>query len=436
MTIKNYKNLVPIVLIFLMVLASYKLIANAQSKEKEYLSYLEIAREKEKEGILTDSLDNYEKAITMRPSLELSVQTGEMIEKLGNFKQRIKWGEQIVKDYPDDYQGYEYLITAYLEQKKYADCFEVYDTACKKEVLSEKIQEMIRQIEYEYEFEYYVYDEIGVFAGGYCPVRKDGFWGYVNEKGILKMKCKYLEAGAFAGGLAYVKNKDGEFYFINTDSEKKLAVDNTLNAEVTGILNEGRYPVKIENEYFYCDEEGKLVLGPYAKVSSFNFGKAAVLLENGWTFIDTAGNILTENTYLNVLLDGKGIAFRNGRAFVETEEGVRMIDENFLPVGEEIYEAAVPFYESTYAAVAKGGKWGFIDNMGNVCIPYAYDEADSFSNGYAAIRDEEKWGYVNADGQIAIEPVFEGAAPFTAKGCAFVKRGEQWATLKLIKDNW
>ncbi len=436
MKMKNYGKLVPVILIFFMFLATYKMISDAKEKEQEYNGYLETAREMTGQGILVDAFQNYEKAIAMYPSLALYEETGAMIEDLGSYKQRISWGEQMVADYPDAGEGYEYLISVYLEQERYASCFEIYDVAKKKEAVTEEMQEMMAQIEYKYEFDYYVYEDIGVFAGGYCAVCRDGKWGYVGEKATLKIRCKYREAGVFAGGLAYVRDAEDELYFINTNDEKKLPVDNTLKPQIEGILNEGLYPVMVEEEYYYCNEAGETVLGPFMQAASFNLGKAAVLTKDGWTFIDTAGNILTQNTYMNVMLDKKGIAFRNGRAFVETEEGIRMIDENFLPVGEDIYEAAVPFYEAAYAAVKTDGRWGFIDSMGNMVIPCSYEAADSFANGYAAVCVEEKWGYINVLGETAIEPVFAAAAPFTAKGCAFVRRGEEWVALRLIKDNW
>lgn len=436
MKVKNYGKLVPVCLIFFMLLATYKMISDAKQKEQEYNGYLETAREMTGQGIMVDALQNYEKAIHMYPSLALYKETGAMIEELGSYKQRISWGQQMVADYPDAGEGYEYLIDVYLEQEKYASCFEIYDIAQKKEALTEKMQELMAQIEYEYEFDYYTYEDIGVFAGGLCAVCRDGKWGYVGEKATLKIGCKYREAGVFAGGLAYVRDMGDELYFINTNDEKKLPVDNTLQPQMEGILNEGLYPVRLGEEYFYCNESGEMVLGPFIQAASFNLGKAAVLTEEGWTFIDTAGNVLTPNTYMNVMLDKKRIAFRNGRAFVETEEGIFMIDENFLPVGEAVYEAAVPFYETTYAAVKKDGRWGFVDSMGNMVIPCSYEAADSFANGYAAVCEEERWGYINSDGEIAIEPAFAAAAPFTARGCAFVKRGEEWVALRLIKNNW
>lgn len=438
MKLKNYKNLVPVVLIFFMFLASYKLVSTAREKEKEYFGYLEAAREKAEQGILVDSLENYKQAIAMHPVLELYVETGEMIETLGTYKQRITWGERVINDYPDEAQGYAYLIRTYLEKEKYASCFEINATVVKKGIISQEIQEMMEQILYEYELDFNMYGNIGAWGDYYCAVfdNENGCWGYVNTYGSLVVPFQYSKAGVFADNLVSVVDAEGSLYFINADNEKKLAVYDEEDMEVVGIINEDRYPVKIGNEYYYCNADGELVLGPYAKASSYNFGKAAVLLEEGWTFIDTEGNILTENTYLNVMLDKKCIAFRNGRAFVETDQGILMIDENFLPVGEEVYDAAVPFYDTSYAAVEKDGKWGFIDNMGNISVSFDYDEADSFSNGLAAVRDEEKWGYINQKGEMAIAPCFEGAAPFTADGTAFVKIGDYFKLLKLIQYNW
>lgn len=436
MKIKNYGKLIPVVLFFLMLLATFQTVSEAQEQEKAYTDYIEKAREKSEQEILTDALSNYEKALEMYSTPELYEEAGAVIETLGTYRQKEKWGKRMIEVYPEEGAGYEYLMQVYLDQKKYASCFEIYDTALKKNVLTKGAADIYEEIKYVYELDYNSYEEVSVFAGGFCAVRKDGLWGFVNEKAVVKIKCRYADAGIFAGGLAYVRDGEGKQYFINADNNKKLAVDNILEAEVTGIINDGWYPVKTGEEYYYCDEEGKPVLGPYLGAGSFNLGRAAVLAEDGWYFIDTQGKILTEERYQNVFLDAKGIAFRNGRAFVASEEGIRMMDENFLPVGDAVYEAARPFYESTMAAVKIDGKWGFTDNTGKLCIPCGYEDADSFSNGYAAVCLDEKWGYINAQGEIVIEPVFSGAAPFNAKGCAFVRRNESWVALRLTKDNW
>ncbi len=438
MKLKNYRNMVPVVLVFLMAISSYMIINNANKQERQYLSYLEEARNKREERILTEALSAYQEAIKMNPDVELYQEVGEMLVELGTYKQQIEWGELMITDFPIAHNGYEYLMKLYLENKAYAECYALYEEARGRQVLTPALDEMIAGIEHVYTFDFRKYDNIGVFAGGYCAVQSGGLWSYINEKGSIKISGKYTEAGVFANNLAYVTDRDGERYFIDTGSNIKSYINNDANVQLLGIVNEGLYPVQVDEEYYFSNMDGELVLGPYVGISSYNFGKAAVQVEEGWIFIDTEGKQLSPEVYLSVKLDAKGIAFRNGRAFVETEEGICMIDENFNVVGDRVFDDAVPFYESgdTYAAVKEGVLWGFVDTTGKLCIDCQFVGADSFMNDYAAVCIRDYWGYIDATGEIVIDAVFEQATPFNASGCALIKEHGMWKLLKLTKYNW
>ncbi|MGN0431291.1 MAG: WG repeat-containing protein [Lachnospiraceae bacterium] len=438
MKLKNYRNMVPVLLIFLMAISSYMIVNKANKQEIQYLSYLQEARDKREERILTEALTAYEAAIQMSPDVELYQEVGEMLVELGNYKQQIEWGELMITDFPLNHNGYEYLMNRYLEEEKYAECYAIYEEARGRQTLTSALDEMIAGIEYAYTFDYRKYDEIGVFAGGYCAVQSGGLWGYISEKGNLKISEKYTEAGVFASNIAFVTDQEGERYFIDSGNNIKSYVNNDADVQFMGIVNENLYPVQAGEEYYFSNMDGELVLGPYQGISSYNFGKAAVLVEEGWIFIDTKGNRLTQDAYLSVKVDAKGIAFRNGRAFVETEEGIRMIDENFAFVGDMVFDDAIPFYESgdCYAAVKIGALWGFVDTTGKVRIDCQFAGADSFMNDYAAVCVRDYWGYIDKNGDIVIDTIFEQAAPFNASGCAMIREHGKWKLLKLTKYNW
>jgi hypothetical protein len=47
------------------------------------------------------------------------------------------------------------------------------------------------------------------------PVRVDGSWGYINEKGTIVIKPRFKMAGSCSEGLADVMDDDGWFYYID-----------------------------------------------------------------------------------------------------------------------------------------------------------------------------------------------------------------------------
>src|SRR5262245_53535319 len=56
--------------------------------------------------------------------------------------------------------------------------------------------------------------------------------------------------------------------------------------------------------------------------------------------------------------------------------------------------------------VTQNGKWGYIDNAGNIVIKSQFDGADDFAEGLAAIRVRGKSGYIDKTGKIIIRPMF------------------------------
>lgn len=68
------------------------------------------------------------------------------------------------------------------------------------------------------------------------------------------------------------------------------------------------------------------------------------------------------------------------------------------------YENVLEFSESL-AAARQDGKWGFIDDKGELKIPLKYDEAKKFNHGIAQVKEGDKEVFINHQGkQISYEP--------------------------------
>lgn len=71
------------------------------------------------------------------------------------------------------------------------------------------------------------------------------------------------------------------------------------------------------------------------------------------------------------------------------------------------------------------GKWGFVDEMGNLIIPYKYDYAWSFSEGLGRVKKDYYMGYVDKTGKIVIPLRYWGAWNFS-EGLAVVEQDLKW----------
>jgi len=91
------------------------------------------------------------------------------------------------------------------------------------------------------------------------------------------------------------------------------------------------------------------------------------------------------------------------------------------------YDDANSFSEGL-AAVKKSGKWGYIDKTGREAIPFIYDDADdanSFSEGLAAVKKGGKRGYIDKTGKVAIPLIYDFADLFS-EGLASVEKEDKW----------
>lgn len=64
------------------------------------------------------------------------------------------------------------------------------------------------------------------------------------------------------------------------------------------------------------------------------------------------------------------------------------------------------------AFVSYKDKWGAINSVGTLVIPFKYDSHDDFSEGLAAVQLNEKWGYVNKQGTLVVPTKYESAEKF------------------------
>ena len=85
-------------------------------------------------------------------------------------------------------------------------------------------------------------------------------------------------------------------------------------------------------------------------------------------------------------------------------------------------------YSEGLKAVEQDGKWGFINQDGELVVPYKYNYVRSFHDGLAMVKLYGKWGYIDWFGNELIPIVFDEVASFR-DGYAFVKKDGRVALL-------
>ncbi|MBQ8208066.1 MAG: WG repeat-containing protein [Clostridia bacterium] len=327
------------------------------------------------------------------------------------------------------------------------------------------------------------YDGDAVFKFGLIAAKKDGKWGFINEKGKTVIDFKFDSAENFTkDAIAPVRIED-KWSYIDTNGD--FITDQRFdNAEP---FSNGFASVKLNGRWGFIDRDGEMIIEPrYSK--SFRFyedGYAYVKAGSFSYVIDTEGNQYErhpeqsvfsggykETSYLqdkngNDILDveiedifcsyrheeyktytytvngKKGFVDKDGNIGCDAiyddiysfeEDGIAIIvfegkygyiDYSGDVLIEPEYEYAYDFSEEL-AGVKLNGKFGFINKSEELIIDYTFDGVKSFSFGLAAVEMDGKWGYIDKNGEYYIEPCFDDAYDFAENGIARVKLGNKW----------
>lgn len=190
-------------------------------------------------------------------------------------------------------------------------------------------------------------------------------------------------------------------------------------------------PVTVNGKVGYIDPFGKLCIPPtFYSGGEFIDGFATVELEEGSqpSIINMAGDelckwpTLVENELFVSFYRGSFIITRFN--FSGNKCRIVSVRRQKQDISME-YEMTHFSFENGLLAVKKNGKWGFINEKGNLVVKYEFAAVQPFSEGLAPVKKGDRWGYIRRDGTWAIQPIYFYAAPF--------REGMACVTQKTIK---
>lgn len=433
---KNYRLLIPIALVVLLVLSWFTIINAGVTRDTQYEEFLTTARDFAGKKITKYAVENYQKALAIKDSVEIRREVSEFYKSMEKHEARLIWCEEFFTDYPLAPEAYDSLIDAYVIDKKYERVFDILEVAEKRSIDSEYIRETRSRLAYLTKLGYDTFKDVGVFSQNACPVMNDkAVWCYISHTGSKMTKYEYISAGPFTtSGFAPVVSKDGEAFFIDKDNDQVTEIDerfSRLGPWVSDVFPaEGK-----DGKYYLVDRNNEILSEPYDYVSAINSGVAVAKSGNQWIKINASGAPIGGQAYTEIILDDREFFNRNERYFAKEGDLFALYNLEGDIVSGERFDDAKLFVDKGYAAVKKDGKWGFVNTDGNLVIQPAYDDARSFSNDLAAVKIGDKWGFINPEGALVIEATFDDAKDFTAKGTCFVKTEELWRLLMLYRLN-
>lgn len=255
------------------------------------------------------------------------------------------------------------------------------------------------------------------FRNGYCRVRVDGLWGYIDINGKQICDAKFLNARDFFDGLAAVEVDEGWGYI---DTSGALVIPPVYHFAKD--FRSNRALVSTGKKDFFINRLNEVIDIPYEVNGYFNFGVAFVSVGNSFGVIDTLGSFVIDPVYNGKKAPSEGIIplRLNDRWGYSTLSGKILF--------EPIFNDARPF-NSGVARVRFLDKWYFIDKSGKILnLNMSYFIQNDFSEGLSAVKDGGLWGYVGIEGEYIIEAQFIDAQNFCF-GLAAVKLGNLWGVI-------
>lgn len=165
-------------------------------------------------------------------------------------------------------------------------------------------------------------------------------------------------------------------------------------------------------------------LGKYESVYPFKEGRAAVMTQKKWGFINEAGDEVVPLKYENNYdyFEGLSLAMLDGKA--------GYIDKNGKTVIPFKYESGGNF-QNGVAPVSLNKKWGLINKTGKELIPFQYDNLYPLSEkGLYRATIAKKQGIINQTGKVVV-PIEYEAINGPSENTIMVKKEGKWALLDL-----
>ena len=296
-------------------------------------------------------------------------------------------------------------------------------------------------LKYFYEQERYaftlgrnVFDDVTAFFSSGIQVKNDGLWGLADWRGRIIIPPMYAQISTVDNSVGRVvaMKPDGSVVTVNMGNYLTAIFELDMDIVQIGNLSNGVIPLKLSNGSFILANSQLLSDGDeFYGVSTVSNSAIAMQTSDGWGVMMLSGEIVVPFEYDEIIMDEVGQFFQFGNVFARRGDRVYLYRDG-IPI-QEVFEDARPFADGGWAAVKRGGAWGFINVIGEVEIGFRFEDALSFGQHLAPVRVGEYWGYISVYGAIAIEPVFFEARRFS-HGSAPVLTEYGWQIITLIEQ--
>ena len=248
----------------------------------------------------------------------------------------------------------------------------------------------------------------------YKRIQQNGLWGFCDESGSIVIPCEWEDARIFRDGVAMVK-RDGCWGLIDTSGN--LVSDCQWDAIEFSWLS--HYQVLKGSTWYLLDKYGRLCLGNNV------YG---IQRNDKWGLADSSGQLLTP-CYWDLITPFSSqwdlAAVKQGNKW-----GLIHADGTLASACQGDYIG--DFKNKNPFRVGRDGKYGYMDETGNLVIPCIWDALKDISCDLLPAKQDGKWGYLDDSGQLVIPCIWEEAEDFQDyldEEYAGVRRNGKWGLI-------
>lgn len=269
------------------------------------------------------------------------------------------------------------------------------------------------------------------------PVFVNNKFGFIDDKGQLRIKYRFIDALDFSGDFALVKDSL-KWGIINKKGEYIIKPEYDEISE----YSEGLSAVKKNNKWGFMDTTGMLTINyMFDDVWFFSDSLALVEKDNKWGFINRSGSFvirpnyqqsyIKENCVMTYVYNSGGflkkiLSCENGKKIIKKEFEYLERQPDYL--GNYIWNytekkndhpsdatttECIDEFENGIARIFVNGKWGFVNMEGKMVIRPEYDYCTTFENNIAIIQKDGLFGYIDITGKIVLPPRYLIASTFS-----------------------
>jgi len=229
----------------------------------------------------------------------------------------------------------------------------------------------------------------------YNPITKK--YGFVNSKGAVVVACTYKSVGDFSEGLAFFKNDDNLYGFINTAGQE--VVPAKYSKQPYSFFNNRAKVVSTAGFFGFIDSNDQLAIdAQYRFATNFYKNHALVRKEKNTPIllIDTSGKVIKEfDTSLKIFFQEQASTHQTLGLFVE-----------YLTHTNPILKQLVDFKKGIFDK-GKYNTTGVIDIHGNIVLDFKYKSLKDYNNGlllaiFNDANNKEQQALINENGEVLL----------------------------------